>query len=268
VTGDKSEADLIRAAAICRDVAELPDRTSPDENADFMLVTADELQPMLAQAFADLRAALASPPITDEDVAQLMEDLQTVASGAGPFSRDPLKHAENCIELAWQQRAERLEVALQALLSEWDKLSRYGSPLAKSGNAAVNAAREALSPRPGAGETTGTIRNITAEEEAIFDRALEASCKIVYVPTGERDRALEEAAQIAKAAGQSWRIEDGSPERIAEAILAIKSRPSPTRSAPTKLLADVREMLSKPYDAVSWRAKVRELCDALEEAIR
>lgn len=43
-------------------------------------------------------------------------------------------------------RAEKLEAALRALLGEWDKLSRYGSPLEKSGNEAVNFAREALAP--------------------------------------------------------------------------------------------------------------------------
>ena len=56
-----NEDDWKRAAKICREVAELPDRTSPDDNADFMLVTADELQSILAQEFAQLRedAALA-----------------------------------------------------------------------------------------------------------------------------------------------------------------------------------------------------------------
>lgn len=50
-----NEDDWVRAAKICREVAELPDRTSPDENADFMLVTGDELQPMLAAEFALMR---------------------------------------------------------------------------------------------------------------------------------------------------------------------------------------------------------------------
>jgi hypothetical protein len=56
-------ADWERAARICREVAELPDRTSPDDNADFMLVTADELQPMLAEEFARLRAELIGPKV-------------------------------------------------------------------------------------------------------------------------------------------------------------------------------------------------------------
>lgn len=32
---------------VCRDVAELPDRTSPADNPDMMLVTADELEQIL-----------------------------------------------------------------------------------------------------------------------------------------------------------------------------------------------------------------------------
>ena len=47
-----TEHDWKMAAILCRDVAELPDRTSPDDNADFMLVQPDELQPMIAEALA------------------------------------------------------------------------------------------------------------------------------------------------------------------------------------------------------------------------
>lgn len=50
-----TEDDWRRAALVCREVAELPDRTSPDDNADFMLVMGEELQPMVAQALADAR---------------------------------------------------------------------------------------------------------------------------------------------------------------------------------------------------------------------
>lgn len=52
-----NEDDWKRAAKICREVAELPDRTSPDDNADFMLVTAEELSSILAEAFAEIREA-------------------------------------------------------------------------------------------------------------------------------------------------------------------------------------------------------------------
>lgn len=52
-----NEDDWRRAAKICREVAELPDRTSPEEYADFMLVTGDELQLILAEEFARLRDA-------------------------------------------------------------------------------------------------------------------------------------------------------------------------------------------------------------------
>jgi hypothetical protein len=40
--------------------------------------------------------------------------------------------------------APRLLSSLQGLLGEWEKLSRYGSPLAKLGNEAVRAAKEAI----------------------------------------------------------------------------------------------------------------------------
>jgi hypothetical protein len=50
-----SNDDWARAALVCREVAELPDRTSPAENADFMLVTGDELQPIVAEALASVR---------------------------------------------------------------------------------------------------------------------------------------------------------------------------------------------------------------------
>ena len=39
---------------IVRDVAELPDRTSPDDQPDMMLVTAEELQAILARHFSNM----------------------------------------------------------------------------------------------------------------------------------------------------------------------------------------------------------------------
>lgn len=47
--------DWERAAQVCREVAELPDRTSPEENADLMLVTAEELALIVARALANVR---------------------------------------------------------------------------------------------------------------------------------------------------------------------------------------------------------------------
>jgi hypothetical protein len=41
-------------------------------------------------------------------------------------------------------RIKELETALQGMLDEWEKLSRYGSPMAKAANERVNAARRAL----------------------------------------------------------------------------------------------------------------------------
>ena len=38
----------------------------------------------------------------------------------------------------------RLRAALEGLLMEWDKLTRYGSPMAKAANERVTAARAAL----------------------------------------------------------------------------------------------------------------------------
>lgn len=39
---------------------------------------------------------------------------------------------------------KRLREALEGLLMEWDKLTRYGSPMAKAANERVAAARELL----------------------------------------------------------------------------------------------------------------------------
>jgi len=51
----------------------------------------------------------------------------------------------------WHERAhkaeaeiERLTAAVEGLLMEWDKLTKYGSPMAKAANERVNAARAAL----------------------------------------------------------------------------------------------------------------------------
>jgi len=43
---------------------------------------------------------------------------------------------------------ERLRAALQGIIAEWDKLSRYGSPIAKAANEQVRAARAALEGKP------------------------------------------------------------------------------------------------------------------------
>jgi ribosome recycling factor len=49
-------------------------------------------------------------------------------------------------ELIQRQAAEieQLKAALQGMLDEWEKLARYGSPMAKAANERVNAARRAL----------------------------------------------------------------------------------------------------------------------------
>jgi hypothetical protein len=51
VTGHKLTRETI--TKIVRDVAELPDRTSPDDQPDMMLVTAEELQIILARHFSN-----------------------------------------------------------------------------------------------------------------------------------------------------------------------------------------------------------------------
>ena len=43
---------------------------------------------------------------------------------------------------------KRLRTALQGMIAEWDKLSRYGSPIAKAANEQVRAARAALEEKP------------------------------------------------------------------------------------------------------------------------
>jgi hypothetical protein len=43
---------------------------------------------------------------------------------------------------------ERLRAALEGMIAEWDKLSRYGSPMAKSANEQIAFARAALEGKP------------------------------------------------------------------------------------------------------------------------
>jgi hypothetical protein len=43
-----------------------------------------------------------------------------------------------------RERAERAEAALRGMLEEWDRQSRYGSPMAKADNPRVQAARAVL----------------------------------------------------------------------------------------------------------------------------
>jgi len=47
--------------------------------------------------------------------------------------------------IAQQARIEALTGALEGMLAEWDKLTRYGSPLVKAANENVNRARSAIS---------------------------------------------------------------------------------------------------------------------------
>ena len=51
-----NKSDWERATLVCREVAELPDRTSSDLNPDEMIVTGDELAPMIVAALAEERA--------------------------------------------------------------------------------------------------------------------------------------------------------------------------------------------------------------------
>jgi len=41
-------------------------------------------------------------------------------------------------------KVKELRAALEGMLLEWDKLARYGSPIAKAANERVNAARAAI----------------------------------------------------------------------------------------------------------------------------
>ncbi len=53
--GKESEFDQF-VNAVLRDVAELPDRTSPDDEPDMMLVTADELKVILCTRLSEALA--------------------------------------------------------------------------------------------------------------------------------------------------------------------------------------------------------------------
>lgn len=45
-------------------------------------------------------------------------------------------------------RVAKLEAAIQGMLDEWDKFTRYGSPMAKAANERVAFARAALKDAP------------------------------------------------------------------------------------------------------------------------
>ena len=60
-----------------------------------------------------------------------------------PASQELLNITKGCLDNAADE-IERLRGALRGMVTEWDKLSRYGSPLAKAANERVNAARRAL----------------------------------------------------------------------------------------------------------------------------
>jgi hypothetical protein len=67
--------DWERAALVCREVAELPDRTSADLTPDEMIVTGDELQPIVAAAIAEARFAAKT---IAEDVADEIVEIMRV----------------------------------------------------------------------------------------------------------------------------------------------------------------------------------------------
>ena len=53
-----------------------------------------------------------------------------------------------CLANYLHAEIERLRAALEGMLMEWDKLTRYGSPMAKAANERVAAARRALENKP------------------------------------------------------------------------------------------------------------------------
>lgn len=55
MTQPNTTADKLAIEQIIRDVAELPDRTSPDDWPEVMLVTADELTIILERALAAIK---------------------------------------------------------------------------------------------------------------------------------------------------------------------------------------------------------------------
>lgn len=65
--GAEQESDALDGivSLVVREVAELPDRTSPDDAPDMMLVTADELESAIRSAFYASRAYAPQPPASE-----------------------------------------------------------------------------------------------------------------------------------------------------------------------------------------------------------
>lgn len=94
------------AALICRDVAELPDRTSPDDWPDAMLVTAEELQDIVRGRILQLEAEKAIAQTALEEVCACMLNGGDGATGdygwiisrltkARPMIREALRRLTN-----------------------------------------------------------------------------------------------------------------------------------------------------------------------------
>lgn len=68
---------------LCRDAAELPDRTSPDDYPDMLLLTPEELIGFLRVYGAAVRAEAESVPTWDDERTKLIEALQEYGDHAG-----------------------------------------------------------------------------------------------------------------------------------------------------------------------------------------
>ncbi len=65
IASEEMKAQLAQEVAetVCRDVAELPDRTSPEDWPEAMLVTADELQLIVAREITEALSEIGWTPI-------------------------------------------------------------------------------------------------------------------------------------------------------------------------------------------------------------
>lgn len=90
--GEVAQADAL-ATSVCRSVAELPDRDSPDGWPEAMLVTADELHLIVREAVIEAQEAAPAAqgePSAEQALRKILEAIRRYLPPDGPSARDTI----------------------------------------------------------------------------------------------------------------------------------------------------------------------------------
>ncbi len=87
--GNQSEFDQF-VNSVLRDVAELPDRTSPDDEPDMMLVTADELKAILCNRLSETLNSAATLVYPECEYCKKQHDLRMACPAYVTYRRSLL----------------------------------------------------------------------------------------------------------------------------------------------------------------------------------